>query len=61
MKFKFKIQKYQTDAVNSVVDVFKGQAYTDSALYRRDYKINNPCQKYMQVEKFDSYDTFDMG
>lgn len=61
MKFKFKIQKYQTDAVNSVVDVFKGQSYADSALYRRDYEINNPCQKYMQVAGFGSYDTFDMG
>lgn len=25
MKFSFKIQQYQTDAVNAVVDVFKGQ------------------------------------
>lgn len=61
MKFKFKVQSYQTDAVSSVVDVFKGQVFTDSALYRRDYNYNNQCQKYMQVEKFDSYDTFDMG
>lgn len=61
MKFKFKIQKYQTDAVNSVVDVFKGQAYTDSALYRRDYNYNNQCQKYMQVQDYLADEIFDMG
>lgn len=36
MKFKFTIQQYQTDAVNSVVDVFKGQPYQDKVTYRRD-------------------------
>ena len=27
MKFRFKIQQYQTDAVDSVVRVFAGQPY----------------------------------
>lgn len=36
MKFKFTIQQYQTDAVNSVVNVFKGQPYQDTVNYRRD-------------------------
>ena len=36
MKFRFKIQQYQTDAVNSVVSVFKGQPYSDGVSYRRD-------------------------
>lgn len=27
MKFNFKIQQYRTDAVDSVVGVFKGQPY----------------------------------
>ena len=36
MKFRFKIQPYQTDAVESVVRVFKGQPYSDGASYRRD-------------------------
>ncbi len=36
MKFKFKIQDYQTDAVNSVVDCFLGQGYSDALTYRRD-------------------------
>ena len=36
MKFNFKIQEYQTDAVNSVVNCFKGQKYNDGISYRRD-------------------------
>ncbi|GHN21356.1 restriction endonuclease [Lactobacillus delbrueckii] len=36
MKFKFTIQQYQTDAVNSVVDVFKGQPKQGIVSYRRD-------------------------
>lgn len=36
MKFRFKIQQYQTDAVDSVVSVFKGQPYSDGVSYRRD-------------------------
>lgn len=36
MKFNFKIQEYQTEAVNSIVDVFKGQPYRDSTQYIMD-------------------------
>ena len=36
MKFKFKIQQYQTDAVDAVVRVFDGQPYQDHVSYRRD-------------------------
>ena len=36
MKFKFKIQQYQTDAVESTVGVFAGQPSVDSLAYRRD-------------------------
>ena len=36
MKFRFKIQQYQTDAVDSVVSAFKGQPYSDGVSYRRD-------------------------
>jgi len=36
MKFKFTIQDYQTDAVNSVVKVFAGQPFQDKVSYRRD-------------------------
>ncbi len=36
MKFKFKIQQYQTDAVNTVVKVFDGQPFKDKITYMRD-------------------------
>ena len=36
MKFKFTIQNYQTEAVNSVVKVFTGQPFQDNLSYRRD-------------------------
>ena len=36
MKFKFKIQQYQTDAMESTVSVFAGQPSKTNAQYRRD-------------------------
>ncbi|WP_287449690.1 DEAD/DEAH box helicase family protein, partial [Sellimonas sp.] len=36
MKFNFKIQQYQTDAVDAVVKVFQGQGYYDKISYIRD-------------------------
>lgn len=36
MKFKFKIQQYQTDAVDAVVKAFDGQPYIDRVSYLRD-------------------------
>ena len=36
MKFQFKIQQYQTDAVNSVVNIFDGQPYQERVRYVRD-------------------------
>lgn len=36
MKFQFKIQQYQTDAVENTVGVFAGQPSHDTAAYRRD-------------------------
>ena len=36
MKFRFKIQQYQTDAVESIVRVFAGQPYARENSYRRD-------------------------
>jgi type III restriction enzyme len=39
VKFQFKIQQYQTDAVNSVVNVFTGQPFFDRVSYVRDLGI----------------------
>ena len=36
MKFKFKIQQYQTDAVEQTVNVFAGQPSKANTQYRRD-------------------------
>ncbi|CCI53552.1 type III restriction-modification system endonuclease [Nostocoides jenkinsii] len=36
MKLQFKVQQYQTDAVDGVVDVFSGQPYADGVKYRMD-------------------------
>ena len=39
MKFQFKIQPYQTDAVNSVVNIFAGQPFAERISYVRDLGI----------------------
>jgi len=36
MKLQFKVQPYQTEAVDAVVDVFAGQPYADGVTYRID-------------------------
>lgn len=42
MRFHFKIQQYQTEAVDSVVRVFDGQPYSSGISYRRDLGIEPP-------------------
>ena len=42
MKFNFKIQQYQTDAVEAVANVFAGQGFHDKIAYRRDVGDNQP-------------------
>ena len=39
MKFSFKIQPYQTDAVEAVARIFQGQPYHAGVSYRRDIGI----------------------
>lgn len=66
MKFRFKIQQYQTDAVESVVRVFTGQPYASGVSYRRDVgethtvDIAGPVQlsmvKAAQTSMFDEVD-----
>lgn len=40
MKFKFTIQPYQTEAVDSVINIFAGQPFNDRFTYRRDVDIS---------------------
>ena len=41
MKFTFKIQQYQTDAVDAVVNVFEGQPFNDGFSYVQDLGSRN--------------------
>ena len=54
MKFNFKIQQYQTDAVDSVVGVFKGQPYSNPVNYRRDIGKGKADVSYSQMSFADS-------
>lgn len=61
MKFNFKIQQYQTDAVDAVVKVFNGQGFYDRISYIRDIGKVKPANQQMtfvtnEDEDFDIYD-----
>lgn len=47
MKFNFKIQQYQTDAVDAVVKVFGGQGFHEGITYRRDVGEASLNTQYM--------------
>ena len=51
MKFKFTIQPYQTDAVESVVKVFEGQPKNDSFTYRRDVEVSRTLENWQVSEE----------
>lgn len=51
MKFNFKIQQYQTDAVNAVVDVFKGQVRpAQDTSYLFDWGVVAPTKKGKEID-----------
>lgn len=56
MKFNFKIQECQTDAVDSVVNCFKGQPYIDNVSYRRDIGNKREMQTYSQMSFVNNYE-----
>lgn len=55
MKFRFKVQQYQTEAVNSIVHVFDGQPFISGNMYRRDLGTVQPITtaKAGQIGMFD--------
>ena len=56
MKFNFKIQQYQTDAVDAVVKVFKGQGFHDKVSFIRDLgKVTEPVQQQLSFVMQDEY------
>ena len=60
MEFKYTIQQYQTDAVNSVVRVFAGQPYNDKFNYRMDVGSNFSINGSLLDPRFDD-DSFYTG
>lgn len=54
MKFKYKIQPYQTEAVEAVVRVFEGQPNIGAALYQRDLGEEIPKPLNLQKNLFAS-------
>ena len=54
MKFKFKIQQYQTDAVEHTVEVFSGQPLVDNYSYLRDLgRQPKSAQTSLQLDEED--------
>ena len=47
MKFKFKVQQYQTDAADAVASVFEGQPNQGASIYLRDLGI---AKRYRDME-----------
>lgn len=55
MKINFKIQQYQTDAVDAVVKVFNGQGLHEKTSYRRDIGNNEVTEKQLSILTEDEY------
>ena len=58
MKFNFKIQQYQTDAVDAVVKVFNGQGFHDRISYIRDLGKTESVDRQMSFDD-EQYDPLD--
>lgn len=57
MKFKFKIQQYQTDAVECIARVFDGEPCIDKTLYRRDIgKVDSPMLRLENGEGYSNHE-----
>lgn len=61
MKFNFKIQQYQTDAVDAVVKVFQGQGYHDKISYIRDVGKRQAIQQMRLNIEMDQQYSIDTG
>ena len=59
MKFNFKIQQYQTDAVDAVVKVFNGQGFHDKVKFIRDLGKTNPDDYRIKIGITDEDDYAD--
>lgn len=52
MKFTFKIQQYQTEAVEAVVNVFRGQGLHNNTVYKRDLGSIEDTREETQLSLF---------
>lgn len=59
MKFNFRIQDYQTKAVQAVIDCFRGQPYVDGTSYRRDLGRIDPSKDSHQMTMKEEGDPLD--
>ena len=61
MKFNFKIQQYQTDAVEAVARVFAGQGHHNEIKYRRDLGKATTNFQQLSIAEVDDYgETIDL-
>ena len=51
MNFKYTVQPYQTEAVESVVGVFAGQPFNDRFTYRRDVEIERDISNWQYTDE----------
>lgn len=58
MKFNFKIQQYQTDAVDAVVRVFQGQGFHDKTKFIRDLGTMKPGSYQIPLSIVEEDDPF---
>lgn len=56
MNFKFKVQQYQTDAVDAVVNVFNGQGKYDNIRYKRDLGVAANANFQQELVSEHNYD-----
>ena len=61
MKLKFKIQPYQTNAVDAVLDCFAGQAKSDALRYRIDPGQIKKDEHYRLESEYEGFKNNDIG
>ena len=61
MKLKFKVQPYQTNAVNDVVDCFAGQPMTSRLTYRIDPGVIKEGQQFRTEAEYEGFKNGDLA
>jgi type III restriction enzyme len=60
MKLKFKVQPYQTNAVNDVVDCFEGQPMSSGLSYRIDPGVEKKGQQLRAASEYEGFKNADL-